>query len=83
VRSRQAGVEPGQHPDFCEFTIALLGALFVDSDDGAWRPGSAQEAGRMGALRHAAGRRRPVHNGLRPKSLSLAQSTATNNQSSL
>ena len=34
MRSPSGWAEPGQRPEFDEFTIVLRGALVVDSDDG-------------------------------------------------
>ncbi|MGH3204136.1 MAG: cupin domain-containing protein [Streptosporangiaceae bacterium] len=42
MRSPSGWAEPGQRPEFDEFTIVLRGALVVDSDDGQLTVGAGQ-----------------------------------------
>ena len=62
-------VEPGQTPEFDEYTLVLRGTLRVETRGGiARRPGRAgrhRPARRVGALQHAGGRRRRVRRGVR------------------
>jgi hypothetical protein len=73
MRSPAGWAEPGQRPEFDEFTIVLRGALVVEFDGGQMTVGAGGrtcQAGRMGALQHT-GRWRGVHlrlpAGLRPR----------------
>ena len=61
MRSPAGWVEPGQRPDFDEYTLVIGGALHVEYEGGSLvvrhRPGRAHARRRMGPLLHA-GRRR-------------------------
>ena len=70
MRSPAGWAEPGQRPEFDEYTLVLRGLLVVESETGelrvqAW-PGGARPAGRMGPLQHPGRRWCRVHLGLRP-----------------
>ena len=60
MRSPAGWVEPGQRPDFDEYTVVLEGALHVEHEDGTLevqrRPGRARAGRGVGALLHARGR---------------------------
>src|SRR5262249_8095916 len=59
MRSPQGWVEPGQTPEFDEYTIGLRGALRVTHREGGSRCGPARRrraARRMGAVQHARNR---------------------------
>ena len=66
--------EPGQTPEFDEFSIVLRGALHVETRDGSFRVGAGQAVvankGEWVALQHAGGRRSGVHRRLRAGVLS-------------
>jgi quercetin dioxygenase-like cupin family protein len=44
MQSPQGWLEPGQRPEFDEFTVVLRGALYVEAEDGAVRAVKAGEA---------------------------------------
>jgi hypothetical protein len=71
MRSPSGWSEPGQRPEFDEFTIVLRGFLVVESEGGpgdrAGRPGSSHATRGMGALQQPGSRRRRVHLGLRAR----------------
>ncbi len=61
MRSPAGWVEPGQRPDFDEYTLVIGGALHVEYEGGSMvvkrRPGRAHARRRVGPLLHARGRR--------------------------
>ena len=61
MRSPAGWSEPGQRPEFDEYTIVLAGALRVESEDGTLevrrRTGHPHASRRVGALLDARGRR--------------------------
>ena len=63
MRSPSGWIEPGQRPEFDEYTVVLLGMLRVEHEGGPdRRPGRAGRrgaAGRVGALQHARACRAP------------------------
>ena len=65
MRSPHGWVEPGQAPEFDEFTVVLKGLLHVKSKNGELdvRSGQARchACGRVGAVFHAQCRRRRVY----------------------
>ena len=56
MRSPSGWAEPGQRPEFDEFTVVLRGAVVVEFEGGTadrrGRPGRARQARRVGALQH-------------------------------
>ena len=61
MRSPAGWSEPGQRPEFDEYTIVLAGALSVETEDGTLEVPAGQgiltPGGRVGALLDAGGRR--------------------------
>ena len=68
MRSPSGWIEPGQRPDFDEFTVVLSGMLRVEHEGGQFdvhgRAGSRGAAGRMGAIQHAGPNRCRIHRGV-------------------
>ena len=60
MRSPSGWAEPGQRPEFDEFTVVLRGTVVVEFEGGQMtvkgRPGRARQARRVGALQHSRGR---------------------------
>ena len=71
MRSPSGWAEPGQRPEFDEFTVVLRGVLVVESEQGliTVRGGQGVHAGpgELGAVEHPGSRRRRVHLGLRAR----------------
>ena len=70
MRSPSGWAEPGQRPEFDEFTIVLRGALVVESEGHQMtvQAGQGVHTRRgMGALQQPGSRRRRVHLGLRAR----------------
>ncbi len=69
MRSPQGWVEPGQTPEFEEFTIVLKGMLQVSHKDGEFDVQAGQAVithpGRVGEVFDARRRWRGVHRGVR------------------
>jgi hypothetical protein len=70
MRSPQGWVEPGQRPEFDEFTLVLRGRLHVKHEGGELDvragPGRRRARRRVGPVQHAGRRRRGVRRGLLP-----------------
>ena len=67
MRSPGGWVEPGQAPEFDEFTVVLKGTLRVTHRGGVWTCGPARRwspTGRVGAVQHAGAGRGGIRRGL-------------------
>ena len=64
MRSPEGWLEPGQRPDFDEYTVVLDGCLHVEHEDGSLEVRAGQavlvRAAGVGALLHTRARRRVV-----------------------
>ena len=69
MRSPQGWTEPGQTPEFDEFTVVLKGMLRVKiamANSSACRAGGGRARRRVGAVFDAQRRGRGIHRGMRP-----------------